>query len=437
MDFRILFATCVALTAMCRVSQAQVDASLLRPGVDSLAIYSVEDADTVRHGTLQQELRIQQADDQRRVLLASERRTDRGRSLEYTLILDFDGLRPIGESGDWYSIQYAGGRAVGWVRRSEGDTIAVDASLPAGTISAESFEWVLRASDLHEGASFEMLGFFPTVFLMSSETRPPAFVPLQALVTGVEDVNGTPCWVVELRRGPSHGLMRTIWIDQQTRQLRQRVVPLETHLEWLYTAPLQREREMERERLAREQADRAVQTAISTKWRPVLQDVLTTLGELVRAHNREAGTAFQVDLPPLPANRYARDGAPYSGTVTFDDSTYWRVGVTHTARADEGDRPGLVLWLRTRGRTGPEDYVTFGSLPVEDQLLVRVRARTPDAPTSFLPRTIALPDYQEGLAAVLQRLLEWQLQLLEAKPPDYILRVTSTVTCYHRAGGRR
>ena len=307
-------------------------------------------------------------------------------------------------------------RAVGWVRRGE-DSTTVDVPMPAGTVSVASFEWVLRASDLHEGASFDMPGFQPAVFLMNSDTRPPASVPLHARVTGVEEVSGTPCWVVELRYGPSAFLMRTVWIDQQTRQLRQRVMPLETHLEWLFTAPLwgeERERELERERLAREQTDRAVQMVISTKWRPVLQDVLTTLGELVRAHNREAGTAFQVDLPPLPANLYQL-GQPYSGMVTFADSTYWQVRIGRNWPARETDPSELLLFLHGRSRTAL-DYVAVVPQPDEDALAIRVFGAA--VPASLLPRTIALADHQEGLAAALQRLLEWQMQLLEAKPPD-------------------
>jgi len=334
------------------------------------------------------------------------------------LILAFDGLRPIAESGSWYSVVYTEGRAVGWVLEREGDSVAVDVSLPSGTISAESFELVLRASDLREGASFDMPGFFPrTALTYRDDTKPPPTVLLHARVTGVEDVRGTPCWVVEIDP-VQYSLPVTLWIDQQSRELRRRVVRLEPGVEWLYTAPLQREREMERERLAREQADRAVQMAISTKWRPVLQDVLTTLAELVHAHNREAGTAFQVDLPRLPPNLYEFEGSPYSGMVTFADSTYWHVRIGRNWPARETDPSELLLFLRRRGRTG-SDYVALEPQPDEDQLLVRVRAYTPDAPTSFLPRTIALPDYQEGLAAVLQRLVEWQVQLLDdARPPD-------------------
>ena len=228
-----------------------------------------------------------------------------------------------------------------------------------------------------------------------------------------------PCWVLDVRFGPA-SLPVTIWIDQQTRQLRQRTVALEPGSAYLYTAPLskeEREREVERARLAGEQADRAARLTNSTKWRPVLQDVLETLGELVRAHNREAGTAFQVDLPPLPANLYQLD-PDYSGRVTFADATDWSVAIARPLPANEARPPELFLQLRRPSRRGWVDFVVVVPQPDEDQLLVLVRARLPDAPTSFLPRTIALPNYQEGLTAVLQRLLEWQIQLLDAQPPD-------------------
>ena len=418
MDFRIVLATCVALTVMCRASRGQVDASLLRPGVDSLAYYVVDRPDTIRSGTLRQELQVQQSDDQRRVVLVSARLIAGREPSVDTLILAFDGLRPIAESGSWYSVVYTEGRAVGWVLEREGDSVAVDVSLPSGTISAESFELVLRASNLQSGASFDMLGFFPrTALYYRDSNQPPPTVPLQARVTGIEDVHGTPCWVVEIDpvRG---GLPVTLWIDQQTRALRRKVVRLEPGVEWLYSEPLEREREMERERLAREQAEQAVQIAISTRWRPVLQDVLIILGDLVRAHNREAGTAFQVDLPPLPANLY-QQGQPYLGVVTFADSTYWWVRIGRSLPARESDPSELTFFFRRPSRPASVGNVAIVPQPAAGQLLVRVRASTPDAPTSFLPRTIALPDYQEGLAAVLQRLVEWQVQLLDdARPPD-------------------
>ena len=401
MDFRIMLAACVALTAVCRASHAQVDAARLQPGVDSLARYSR--GETTPTETLSEELRIQQRDDGRRVVMVSQQLVVGREPSVDTLILAFDGLRPIAEWGSWYSIRYTEGRAVGWVRRQE-DTTAVDVSLPSGTISAASFELVLRASDLHEGASFDMLGFFPRRFLIEYQTQPPSTVPLHARVTGVEDVRGAPCWVLDVQFGPL-SLPVTIWIDQQTRQLRQRTVAVEPGSAYLYTAPLSGEE--------REQADRAARLANSTKWRPVLQDVLTILGELVRAHNREAGTAFQVDLPPLPANLYEREGPPYSGTVTFDDSTFWDVTIWRSFPAREAAPPGLFIQLRTRGR--PD--VLFEPQPDEDALVIRVFGS--GVPASLLPRAIALPDRQEGLAAALQRLLEWQIQLLdEARPPD-------------------
>ena len=67
MDFRIVLSTCVALTAMCRASHAQVDAARLQPGVDSLARSFV--GETTRTETLWEDLRIQQRDDGRRVVL--------------------------------------------------------------------------------------------------------------------------------------------------------------------------------------------------------------------------------------------------------------------------------------------------------------------------------------------------------------------------------
>ena len=94
MNFRIVLAACVALTVACRISHAQVDASLLRPGVDSLAYYVV-DSDTIRRGTLRQELGVHQSDDQRRVVLVSERRIAGREPSVDTMILAFDGLQTI------------------------------------------------------------------------------------------------------------------------------------------------------------------------------------------------------------------------------------------------------------------------------------------------------------------------------------------------------
>ena len=80
-------------------------------------------------------------------------------------------------------------------------------------------------------------------------------------------MRGVPCWVLDVQFGPL-SLPVKIWIDQQTRQLRQKTVAVKPGSAYLYMAPF---------------GDREAQLANSTKWRPVLQDVVTTLRRLVRA----------------------------------------------------------------------------------------------------------------------------------------------------------
>jgi hypothetical protein len=187
------------------------DGRLLRLGVDSLAIYLVRGADTTRTGTLRDELSLVRDGDLellQRVYVSIDRvlgtRVD-------TLVDARTDLRPVrhrshtGRAAE--SIDFAKGRATGWLRLSNGDSVPVDAAAEA--FNASSFDLVLRASPLHDGWEASIPAFLPN-------TR--AVTPLRARVVGVEQVDAERCWRVQAEFA---GTPVTFWIGQTSRALRQ------------------------------------------------------------------------------------------------------------------------------------------------------------------------------------------------------------------------
>jgi hypothetical protein len=201
------------------------DARRLRPGVDSLAIYLVRGADTTRTGTLRDELAVVREGDRdllRRVYVSSDRvlgaRVD-------TLVDGLADLRPVRHRSrterSAEALDFAAGRASGWLRLANQDSVGVDAAA-AGAYNASSFDLVLRASSLRDGWEATVPAFLPPARAIS---------PMRARVTGVESVGGEPCWRVQAEFS---GTPVTFWIGQSSRALRQQVLQVRPDVQILF-----------------------------------------------------------------------------------------------------------------------------------------------------------------------------------------------------------
>jgi hypothetical protein len=110
------------------------------------------------------------------------------------------------------ALLFSGSRVSGWTRVGSGDSVAVDAALPAAVYNATSLDLVIRASNLGPGWRAEI-----PVFLSTTQT----VVGMQAAVEGAETVDGRPCWRVS---ASFNGMPVVFWIDQATRQLRRQTL---------------------------------------------------------------------------------------------------------------------------------------------------------------------------------------------------------------------
>ena len=209
------------------------DARRLRPGVDSLAIFLVRGSDTTRTGTLRDELMVVREGDRellRRVYVSADRvlgtRVD-------TLVDVLSNLRPVrhrSRSDRTIEIlDFAAGRARGWLRLTNQDSVAVDAPAEAA-YNASSFDLVLRASTLSDGWAVTVPAFVPQVRAVS---------PMRARVVDPETVNGEVCWRVQAEFG---GTPVTFWIGQISRTLQQQVMQVGPDVQILFrrTSPTTR-----------------------------------------------------------------------------------------------------------------------------------------------------------------------------------------------------
>lgn len=222
-----------------RVATAQTapraipDGMQLRPGVDSLAMYLIRGTDTTQTGMLRDELTVLAPptpgapERLQRVYVSVDRVfgsrvdtiVDARRDLQP---ITFRSVTDRGQE----TIDFRGGRATGWLRLSNADSVAVDVRLPAtGAFNASSFDLVLRAAPLRAGWTGTVPGFIAT-------SR--AVTDFQARVTGTEVVDGEPCWRVQAEFG---GTPVTFWIGTTTRVLRQQVMQVRPDVQILFRHP--------------------------------------------------------------------------------------------------------------------------------------------------------------------------------------------------------
>jgi hypothetical protein len=202
-----LLAVCTAAMPLC----AQVDGRVLRTGTDSLAVFVVRGRDTIRTGTIVDELAVVQAgatSHLRRVYRTRDRVL--GMRLD-TLVDDLSTLRPVSlrsrTDRAFEFLSFAPGRVTGWLRIANGDSVGVDVQSLPEVYSSSTVDLVIRASPLSDGWQMEVAMFLPN-------TRGTA--PFRARVTGSDSVGGSEAWRVEAE---FTGTPVTFWVDKTTRHL--------------------------------------------------------------------------------------------------------------------------------------------------------------------------------------------------------------------------
>jgi hypothetical protein len=230
MTLRSLLVATLAVGALPALAAAQrptsgPDGRLLRLGVDSLAMYLVQGTDTTRTGTLRDELSVAHEDGRellRRVYVS----IDRVLGMRVDTLVDVRAdLRPVRHRSHtdraMEAVDFAAGRASGWLRPANGDSVPVDAS-SADAFNASSFDLVLRASPLRDGWEATIPTFHPT-------TR--AVTALRARVVGAEHVAQEWCWRVQAEFA---GTPVTFWIGRTSRALRQQVMQVRPDVQILF-----------------------------------------------------------------------------------------------------------------------------------------------------------------------------------------------------------
>lgn len=205
------------------------DGRFLRSGTDSLAIYLVRGADTTRTGTAVDELQVVERDG-RTLLQRVYHSVDKVLGARIDTLVDLrETLAPVqhrSRTGHLLEfLEFGDGRATGWMRLANGDSVTIDAPLPAGSYNASTFDLVLRASPLSEGWEAVIPVFLPNTRSVSE---------LRARVAGSEIVDGSDTWRVDAE---FTGMPVTFWVDKETRALRQQTMRIRPDVVILFTAP--------------------------------------------------------------------------------------------------------------------------------------------------------------------------------------------------------
>lgn len=192
--------------------------SLLGIGLDSMSIHAIRGTDTLRTGTLWDELLVEGEGED-----AVLRRVYRSRDLVLgerldTLINRHRDLLPVRQhsvsSRITEELNFADGVVRGRLVRPGGETVTVEVALTEPAYNAANLDLVLRAAPLDDGWTADV-----PVFLPSAGT----VVRMRSRVTAAEVVFGEPCWKVE---SDFAGTPVTFWIAQESRRLVQQVMRL-------------------------------------------------------------------------------------------------------------------------------------------------------------------------------------------------------------------
>jgi hypothetical protein len=193
-----------------------LDGRRIAQRTDTFAQYMIStvEKDTVRAGNIVEIVRAD-GNSLTHIVLAID---DPVLWLADTLVVALSDLSPVSHRSHQRNaagvVQFQTGRAQGWLRLENGDTVKIDSPLPKPTYNAADFDFLVRASDLRQGTRIELTGF--SLGLNS-------IVPLRGRVTGTDSVAGHLCWVFA---GTNGTVPVRFWIDQETRELRRQLIHL-------------------------------------------------------------------------------------------------------------------------------------------------------------------------------------------------------------------
>jgi hypothetical protein len=188
----------------------------LRAGVDSLFIYAIRGTDTTATGRVRDELQVRRVGAEEH-LVRVYASTDAILGTRLDTIIDRQSdLDPRYHHSQSSSgselIRFVGSEAKGYARLASGDSVRIQATMPAGAINGASFDLFLRSSDLQVGQTLIATGF---------EASGRAIVSLEARIAGEDQVSGEPCWRAEAVFG---GMAVHFWIGKSSRRLHQQVM---------------------------------------------------------------------------------------------------------------------------------------------------------------------------------------------------------------------
>ena len=222
----LLFCLCEGVSSIeGQGASLRLDTKLLALRVDSLAVFLIRGNDTVRTGSIIDELRIEG-----KHLVRIDAMSDRilGNTVD-TIVSSLEDLRPLKYSTHSPSqvthLSFRSTEVTGWSRLPNGDSTTIRTELPTVVYDGASFDLVIRASPL--APSFELT-------VPSFLVGPNTVGKLTAAVTGTEIVAGRPCWVVKAHFA---SMPVTFWIDKENRSLRRQLMQPRIDMSILITIP--------------------------------------------------------------------------------------------------------------------------------------------------------------------------------------------------------
>jgi hypothetical protein len=206
-----------------------INGNRLRPGVDSLAIFLIQVTDTVRTGSLRDELSVIGHGADARLLRVYES-ADRVLGVRLDSVVDrLVDLKPLSYHSRTERrvelVDFEAGSAKGYMIIANGDTVPIDVPVDTNAFNSATFDLLIRSADLAVGVEFIVPAFIVN-------TR--SITPLRGQVSAEEEVEGGTCWVVEAEFA---GLPVTFWIDQRTRRLVQQVMELRPGVKIWFASP--------------------------------------------------------------------------------------------------------------------------------------------------------------------------------------------------------
>lgn len=212
---RLFVAACLLPSSSHAQSRQQVSVPL-QPGLDSLFVYAIRDKDTTLTGRVRDELLVRRSgSEEQLVRIYASTDAILGTRLD-TIVDRRSDLAPryhhSQSSSGSERVSFSGGTASGYAHLASGDSVKIQAILPAGAINGASFDLFLRSAGLAVGRKLSIAGF---------QAGSRTVAPLEARITAVEKVSGEPCWRAEAVFG---GMAVHFWIGTRTRRLHQQVM---------------------------------------------------------------------------------------------------------------------------------------------------------------------------------------------------------------------